>query len=306
MPKIEELREEDRIRPISPQEAIFRLATRPPDDALAANTILSSSLAIPMAEEDTIGIECNNIIQHQLDKADLYLNKLPIRVGYASAVIDEGVITSVHLAASGRGYKTTPTVSVIDTKGVGAKNSIEMGSTYAHQFLFWKYGTSKYIRRVILESGGKGYTSDAMVEIKGDGNGTKIELGLSGVVSKVEIKDCGEGYTFAPLILLEGGGGSGANAVANINQEGQLQSITVLNSGRGYRVAPEVIIKIDNQEIYGKKLKAFKDSRHLASDDLLHAIRMNNLSITGAHHDDMQILAQKSMDNAGNNSENKD
>ena len=231
---------------------------------------------------------------------------MPTKIGYASAVIDEGVITTAHLASRGAGYKTKPTVTIVDPKGTGAKIGIEMGAVSTYQILFWHIGTTRYIKRVIIEDGGKGYTAEAVAKIEGVGKGAKIELGLSGVVSAVKVDDPGAGYTVPPQIILEGGGGSGANATAKINQQGGLESITVLNGGRGYRVAPGVVIKIDTQEIYETKLQDFKEAFHLASDDLLYAIRMNNLSITGAHHDDMQILAQKSMDNTGGNSENKD
>jgi len=52
----------------------------------------------------------------------------------------------------------------------------------------------------------------------------------------------GSGYVTAPQIIISGGGGTGANAVAQINGLGQIANITVVSAGTGYTSTPTVII----------------------------------------------------------------
>lgn len=52
----------------------------------------------------------------------------------------------------------------------------------------------------------------------------------------------GSGYVTAPQIIISGGGGTGANAVAQINGLGQLANITMVNPGSGYTSTPTITI----------------------------------------------------------------
>jgi hypothetical protein len=66
----------------------------------------------------------------------------------------------------------------------------------------------------------------AVVEVNAtDGNG--------GIVS-VEVKDPGLGYFVAPSVVITGGGGNGAKALATIDVNGSILAITVTDAGRGY------------------------------------------------------------------------
>ncbi len=252
MPKIEEKREEDGIRAIPWQVDFIRRIQKPDRESLAANSILSSTLAIPMAEEATIGIECMAIINHQIDKASLYKNTLPTKLGFAKATLQEGVITAANIVESGRGYKKAPEVIVTDIRGTGAKIVAVIGVIDKHRFI-----------KLIVENGGKDYTTDAKIEIDGGGGtGAKGVLDISGVVDKIEVVDKGEKYTFAPNIALEGGGGVGASAVAKINQLGQLESITISTCGWGYKTARSGVINGETQSVYSERLGAFKKSVH--------------------------------------------
>lgn len=55
------------------------------------------------------------------------------------------------------------------------------------------------------------------------------------------ITDPGCGYTNAPLVLIQGGGGSGATATANITN-GVVSNINIISTGSGYTNAPKVLI----------------------------------------------------------------
>lgn len=52
----------------------------------------------------------------------------------------------------------------------------------------------------------------------------------------------GSGYVLPPQIIITGGGGSGANAVAQINEAGQLTNIQIIDPGSGYTSAPTITI----------------------------------------------------------------
>lgn len=64
---------------------------------------------------------------------------------------------------------------------------------------------------------------------------------INGFVVGAEITDPGCGYTNAPLVLIEGGGGSGATARATINS-GFVSGIVVTSAGSGYTSAPSILI----------------------------------------------------------------
>jgi hypothetical protein len=301
MPKIEEHREEDRVQQDSLLVRFIKHIQHPDDDSLAANTSIASVLAIPMAEEDTIGVECKAIINHQIDKAKLYKETLPTKLGFAKATIREGVITSVTIMDCGHGYKQIPEVIVTDIKGTGAKLSAEIGIIYTSRFLLWRTGKQRIVKHVIVDNGGKDYTQDATIEIRGSGQGARAGLEISGVLDNIIIEDNGAGYTFPPSIKIEDGGGTGAITMAKINHLGQLESVAILAGGRGYKTSPSVIIDMEIREIYDKRLTAFIKSFHLLSDQLLHDIRMNNLSIDAMNADNVKNVGLGLIQSMGTN-----
>jgi hypothetical protein len=63
----------------------------------------------------------------------------------------------------------------------------------------------------------------------------------NGTVIAVTVTDSGCGYTNAPAVLLQGGGGSGATATAVVSN-GVVTGITVTAAGSGYTSAPTVYV----------------------------------------------------------------
>lgn len=61
-------------------------------------------------------------------------------------------------------------------------------------------------------------------------------------VSDVVIGEPGSGYTIAPQVIITGGGGTGATAVAYIGY-GKVTSIKVTNPGSGYTSSPEITLE---------------------------------------------------------------
>lgn len=63
----------------------------------------------------------------------------------------------------------------------------------------------------------------------------------SGFVVEATITDSGCGFTNAPLVLIEGGGGTGAGAIAVISN-GMVANIVITNAGINYTSVPAIII----------------------------------------------------------------
>lgn len=61
-------------------------------------------------------------------------------------------------------------------------------------------------------------------------------------VTGVHVENPGTGYLFPPQITIAGGNGSGATAIATINNNGGVESINIVNPGAGYTSTPRVII----------------------------------------------------------------
>jgi hypothetical protein len=64
---------------------------------------------------------------------------------------------------------------------------------------------------------------------------------VNGFLVGATLTDIGCGYTNAPLVLIQGGGGSGAIATATI-QNGFVTSINIINPGSGYTNPPDILI----------------------------------------------------------------
>jgi len=64
---------------------------------------------------------------------------------------------------------------------------------------------------------------------------------VNGFVVDATITDSGCGYTNAPLVLIQGGGGSGATARAVIT-DGRVTSIVITDAGIGYENPPRIVI----------------------------------------------------------------
>jgi hypothetical protein len=106
---------------------------------------------------------------------------------------------------------------------------------------FVKSGTSQSFAIV---NPGRGYTSAPGVIV------TKPNLG--GQVSAFTVTCKGAGFLISPAITLTGGGGSGAAAVANI-ENGSITTISITTGGTGYTSAPAVSIDAPASSAYYRK-----------------------------------------------------
>src|SRR5690606_35719178 len=70
-----------------------------------------------------------------------------------------------------------------------------------------------------------------------------VNLSVSGDggLTFVEIESGGSGYTSAPQVTVDGGGGSGAAVVATV-QNGAVVSLTIVDGGKDYTSLPAITI----------------------------------------------------------------
>jgi hypothetical protein len=153
----------------------------------------------------------------------------------AIAVLDEnGGITNIKIAKTGKNYSVPPRVMVINGKGSG--------------FVGESLVSSGKVIGVNIVSEGSRYTSGTKIEFVplDTGFGAKGMAFLSNtMVTNIGITSQGSGYKVPPNVWISGGGGSSARADAVI-EDGRVVSINVLDGGSGYTYSPT--IKIEARE----------------------------------------------------------
>jgi hypothetical protein len=100
------------------------------------------------------------------------------------------------------------------------------------------------ISSIRMTSGGSGYTTAPTVSFGNVGKGTGAVLGTVSIDKRVSAVTIvtgagGTGYASALTVVFSGGGGSGAYAIATV-QDGVISKITVISGGSGYTSVPTV------------------------------------------------------------------
>ena len=108
-----------------------------------------------------------------------------------------------------------------------------------------------------VENNGRNYTSeDITIVISGGGGGSGAEgvaeVNQFGVIESITVSEEGEFFETPPILQIIGGGGSGAAAEAEINL-GRITNINLLNPGGGYTSAPQVIFTRDTNLIRAQR-----------------------------------------------------
>ena len=110
-----------------------------------------------------------------------------------------------------------------------------------------------YIREIVLNNDGSGYSSTPNVAIStapfaaGNVNATAVAITTtrSGIFSidRILLTNAGAGYTTPPIVTITGGGGVGAAATAAVEQSNfGIVDFTITNNGVGYAAKPIVTI----------------------------------------------------------------
>ena len=140
-----------------------------------------------------------------------------------------------------------------------------------------------YIREIILNDDGNGYTSTPNVAIStapfaaGNVDATAVAITTSrgGVFSidRIELTHSGIGYTQAPMVQITGGGGVGAAATAAVEQTNfGIVDFTMSNNGVGYAATPTVTI-------VGLNTVPAVAEANLLADGTISDIRLRNAGI---------------------------
>ena len=140
-----------------------------------------------------------------------------------------------------------------------------------------------YIREIILNDDGNGYTSTPNVAIStapfvsGNVNATAVAITTSrgGIFSieRIELTHAGIGYTVPPLVKITGGGGVGAAATAALESSNfGIVDFTMTNNGVGYAATPTVTI-------VGLNTVPAVAEANLLADGTISDIRLRNAGI---------------------------
>ena len=140
-----------------------------------------------------------------------------------------------------------------------------------------------YIREIILNNDGSGYTSTPNVAIStapfaaGNVNATAVAITTTraGIFSidRIELTHAGIGYTSPPLVTITGGGGVGAAATAAVElSDFGIVDFTILNNGVGYAVTPTITIT-------GLSTSPAVAEANLLADNTISDIRLRNAGI---------------------------
>ena len=164
------------------------------------------------------------------------------------AEVGSGTITQAQVADPGKGY----TIASIDIDSIpGILGQTLAGSGGSVNVVIPEEGTGASvfltgtnigkIKRLKNNEFGFGYSHDYTLkpEITFPVN---LQLFNTSILSQIKITDPGSGYTSTPAVVIEGGGGEGADAEA-IVKNNRLSEIIIKNSGAGYSSEPTVTLK---------------------------------------------------------------
>ena len=162
--------------------------------------------------------------------------------------IGSGTITSVVITDPGKGY-TTGSIDVDSIQGIlgpqltgsGADLQVVIPSEGSGASVFLTGKNIGKIKKLKNNEFGYGYSHDYTLkpEITFPVN---LQLFNTSILSQIKITNPGAGYTSAPSVIVEGGGGFGAEAVA-IVRNNRLNEIQIKNPGAGYSSEPTVTLK---------------------------------------------------------------
>ena len=174
----------------------------------------------------------SNIVQAD---ANIILNEQDIVDQQGNILAPAGSINYIQVTRPGDGYFSA-TARLEGGGGSGAELVPTVGQ----------------VTGLSVENNGRSYTAeDITLVISGGGgqNATGVcEVNQFGTVESITISNPGEFFETPPLIQLIGGGGSGAQAEAEINL-GKITAINILNPGGGYTSPPSVIFTRDTNLI---------------------------------------------------------
>lgn len=164
----------------------------------------------------------------------------------ATATIVNGGVREVIVTNRGSKYKTAPSVQ-FSTSPINSPNATATGIATMIGGIVDICSPDEYLYRVqgvFISNSGFGYTQAPSVSFQGGGgSGAEAHTKIGdGIVGIVSVTNFGSGYTKAPQITFVGYSSVSAAATAIMNID-SISQILITNSGLGYTQAPQIIIE---------------------------------------------------------------
>jgi len=161
-----------------------------------------------------------------------------------------------------------------------------------------------YVREIVLNDDGSGYTSTPNVAIStapniaGNVNATAVAITTTraGIFSieRILLTNAGAGYTTAPLVTITGGGGVGAAATAAVEQTNfGIVDFLITNNGVGYAATPTV-------SIVGTSTSPAAAEVNLLADNTISDILIKNAGIGYTQQPTITIASPTTIQGVGN------
>ena len=220
---------EDFISPFLESDEDYELASRPREGDIIFFPLGERLFEVKFVEHEEPFYQLGKNYVYQL-KCELF--------EYEDEVIDTG-IDAIDSQLEDLGY-----ISTLQLIGSGTTATATAQLTPSNK---------GYIRQIVLNNDGSGYTSTPNVAIStaplGVGNvdatAVAITTTRAGIFSidRILLTNAGAGYTTPPLVTITGGGGVGAAATAAIEQSNfGIIDFVITNNGVGYAATPTVSI----------------------------------------------------------------
>ena len=180
----------------------------------------------------------------------------PIRDAVLRAVVegDGGVITAVEVIDPGEGYNPLRLQIQDESSDGSATGTVFLKNDGGIDF-------------IQMNVPGDGYF-DAVANIVGGGGSGSELVPVTGLITGLAIEQQGRNYTEEDVnIIISGGGGQGATGVANVNQFGEVSSITLTNQGEFFETPP--LIQLIKGGGSGATAEAFINLGRITNIDLL-------------------------------------
>ena len=224
---------EDFISPFLNSDDDYELATRPREGDVIFFPLGSRLFEVKFVEHEEPFYQLGKNYVYQL-KCELF--------EYEDEVFDTD-IEEIDSQLEDLGY-----ISTLQLMGIGVTASANAQLSVSNR---------GYIREIVLNDDGSGYTSTPTVAIStapnaaGNVNATAVAITTTrgGVFSieRIQLTHAGIGYTEAPLVSIRGGGGVGAAATAAVElTDFGIVDFTMSNNGAGYGSNPVVTITGNN------------------------------------------------------------
>jgi hypothetical protein len=162
------------------------------------------------------------------------LDKMPVQTALSETFYSQGTIGAINILDSGTGYPNLP-ITTLRLDGTTTGSGLDAVITQVNE-----YGG---ITQITINDGGGNYTS-LNLETSGIGaSAVLVPTVVSGVITDITITAMGSNYVIGDTITSSVGGAILLPVIDPVS--GSIVSVKVINAGKGYVGAPNVIIEVE-------------------------------------------------------------